>query len=321
MRRVVCREFSDTGPWAEDAAEPEPGPGQVVIGVRAAAVSFVDGLLVRGRYQVRPPLPYVPGSVAAGEIVAAGPGTRAPAVGSRVVAMTSGCWADQVVAHAAACVPLPDETPFDVAAAAIEGYATARFALEHRTRVEPGEWVVVLGAGGGVGSAVVDVARSLGARVVAVASTAAKRDVALAAGADAVLDPAADDVKARVREITGGGADVVVDPVGGELAEVTLRALRRHGRYLVVGFASGDIPRLPANHVLLTNRTVVGVDWGDHVRHRPADALPMIGGLVRDIAAGALRPPTPASYPLDKAAEALAELASRRVAGKLVLVP
>jgi len=320
VRRVVCREFG-ADPEIEEVPDTEPGPAQVSVAVGAAAVSFVDGLLVRGLYQIKPPLPYVPGMAAAGRVIAVGEGVDGLAVGQRVLAAGGGCWADRVTVAARACTALPDSVPDDVAAACVEGYATARFALTVRTRVEPGEWVVVLGAGGGVGSATVDVARSLGARVLAVASSPARLDVARRAGAEAVVDASTEDVKARIRELTGGGADIVVDPVGGALAESALRALRPYGRLLVVGFASGDIPRLPANHVLLTNRSVIGVDWGDHCRRDPAHMPAAITAVLDDIAAGRLHPQTPEPYPLDKATDALTELARRRVAGKLVLIP
>lgn len=327
MRRVVCREFGAVETLVvETVPDPEPGAGQVLVEVAAAAVGFVDGLLVQGLYQIKPPLPYVPGMAVAGVVRALGEGVTGPAVGSTVVAVSPrpGGYVSHAVAPAAACVVLPDGVEPATAVSMVEGYATALFGLTRRTTVGAGEWVVVLGAAGGVGLAAVDVARGLGARVLAAASTPEKLAAAREAGAEATVgyadgDPAA--LKARIREITGGGADLVVDPIGGPLADGALRALAPGGRYLVVGFAAGDIPRLPANQVLLTNRSVIGVDWGDHARRRPGAMPEMLGEVVRGLAEGRLRPRPPVAYPLDRAADALAALAARRVVGKLVLVP
>jgi NADPH:quinone reductase len=218
-------------------------------------------------------------------------------------------------------VPLPDAVAFEVAATAVESYATMLFALTRRASLQPGEWVLVLGAGGGIGLAAVDVARSLGAQVIAAASSPAKRAAALAAGAQAAVDYGTEDLRARVREITGGGADLVVDPVGDPFAEPALRSLRAGGRYLVVGFAGGSIPRLPLNRVLLDNRTVVGVDWGAWSRRDPAGNQALVADLLQRVATGGLHPVAPATYPLERAAEALTALAGRQVTGKLALLP
>ena len=324
MRRIVCRQF---GPpellAAETAADPEPGPGDVLIAVRAAGVSFVDGLMTAGRYQVRPALPFTPGLVTAGEIVRAGPQAGDWPPGLRVAGCSFGLggYASHRVLPAPAVVPLPAAVSHEVAASAIESYATMLFALRQRISLQPGEWVLVLGAAGGIGLAAVDVARALGARVVAAASTPAKRGAAARAGAEAVIDYQAEDLRARVREITGEGAGVVVDPVGGGYAEPALRSLRGGGRYLVVGFTGGTIPQLPANRILLENRAVIGVDWGAWSRHDPRAAAALTAELLGKIAAGELHPVPPAAWPLEDAGRALAELAGRRVTGKLVLIP
>jgi NADPH2:quinone reductase len=194
------------------------------------------------------------------------------------------------------------------------------FAFTRRTTVAAGESVLVLGAGGGIGLAAIDVARALGLRAIAVASSPEKLDKALAAGAEAGID-AADDVKTRARELAGGGVDLVVDPIGGPLAETALRALRVNGRYLVIGFASGEIPRLPANQVLLNNRTVLGVDWGAWTMQQPDAHRTLLGELMALVADGRLRPVEPTTYPLDQASVALTDLLERRIVGKVVLTP
>ena len=324
MRHIVCHEFGPPDRLRlEQAPDPEPGPGEVLVAVRAAGVSFVDGLIVAGRYQMKPPLPFTPGLAVAGEVIAAGEGVAGLAPGSRVVGSSFGLggYASHRALPAEALVPLPDSVSFAVAATAVESYATMLFALTRRAELRPGEWVLVLGAGGGIGLAAVDVARSLGARVIAAASTEAKRAAALAAGAQAAVDYRAEDLRARVRELTGAGADLVIDPVGDPFAEPALRSLRGFGRYLVIGFAGGSIPRLPLNRVLLDNRAVIGVDWGAWSRGDPAGNRALVADVLGRVAAGVLHPVAPATYPLERAAEALAELAARRVTGKLALLP
>jgi NADPH2:quinone reductase len=324
MRRVACREFGPSDRLVlEEAPDPRPGPGEVLVGVRAAGVSFVDGLMVAGGYQLKPPLPFTPGLVAAGEVLDVGAGVSSVAAGSRVVSSSFdlGGYATHRVLPAGAVVPLPDAVSFEVAATAVESYATMLFALTRRTAVRPGEWVLVLGAGGGIGLAAVDVASSLGARVIAAASSPAKRAAAIDAGAQVAVDYQTEDLKARVREVTGAGADLVIDPVGGPFAEPALRSLRGFGRYLVVGFAGGTIPRLPLNRVLLENRAIIGVDWGSWSHQDPAANTELVTDLLERVAAGRLHPVAPVTYPLDRAADALAELAGRRITGKLALLP
>jgi NADPH2:quinone reductase len=324
MRRIVCREFGPPDRLVlEEAPDPQPGPGQALVRVRAAGVSFVDGLIVAGLYQMKPPLPFTPGLAVAGEVLGAGDGVSGLPAGTRVVGSSFGLggYATHQVLPAEAAVPLPDAVTFEVAATAAESYATMLFALTRRASVAPGEWVLVLGAGGGIGLAAVDVACSLGARVIAAASSPAKRAAAVAAGAQAAVDYVTEDLKARVREITGAGADVVVDPVGDPFAEPALRSLRGSGRYLVVGFAGGSIPRLPLNRVLLENRTVVGVDWGAWSRQDPAGNRALMADLLERVADGGLHPVPPATYPLERAAEALNVLAGRQVTGKLAVLP
>jgi NADPH2:quinone reductase len=312
MRRVVCHAF---GPLQdlkiEDGPSPEPREGQVVVDVKAAGVNFVDALFVQGKYQIKPPTPFTPGGELAG----------VTSDGRRVIASSGlGAFAEQVALAEASLYDLPDELSFGVGATVVQSYATAVFSLKMRTVVQPGEWVLVLGAGGGVGRAAVDVATSVGARVIAVASSEEKRQLAKDAGAEETID-AADDIKTKAREISGGGVDVVYDPVGGALAEPALRALRFDGRFLVVGFAAGEIPRLPANQILLNNRTVIGVEWGGWVMRHPDENRVLVNEILEACAAGTYHPIEPAPYPLEDVAKVLHDFENRKVAGKVVLVP
>ncbi|MEK6439658.1 NADPH:quinone oxidoreductase family protein [Pseudonocardia sp. T1-2H] len=322
MQRVVCRAFGDVEDLevVEEAA-PSPGPGEVLVEVDAAGVGFVDGLIVRGLYQVRPPLPFTPGSTVGGRVVALGEGVSAPAVGTAVAGLATGFggFTSHAVLPASTAVPLPDGVSAETAVTAIESYSTLVFAVTHRVAIGEGEWVVVLGAGGGIGLAAVDVARSLGGRVVAVASSQDKRQAALAAGAETAIDYT--DLKDGIRAATGGGADVVVDPVGGPAAESALRALGTGGRFCVLGFASGEIPRLPANIVLLRNRSVVGVDWGDWARTDGDAATELVADVLGRIARGELHPPRPQVFPLVEAGKVLRLYADRAVTGKIALAP
>lgn len=313
-RRVVCRAF-DQPLTIEEGPAPEAAPGQVLVDIEAAGANFVDALIVQGRYQIRPPLPFTPGMEVAG---------TERSSGRRVLAL---CWfggfATQVVVPEASVVPIPDGVTMGQAATLVQSYATMLFSLTRRTTVAPGEWVAVLGAGGGVGLAAIDVAKALGAMVVACASTEEKLGAARQAGADATVayEDSGVDLKAAIREATSGGADVVVDPVGGAKADAALRALRWGGRYVVLGFASGTIPQLPANQVLLNNRTVVGVDWGAFTFRDAAGNATLIAELVGMVADGRLRPVEPTTYPLEDVERCLADLEGRRITGKAVLVP
>lgn len=325
MRAVVCRSFAPLDQLVvEESPDLVAGPGQVVLDVEAAGANFVDALLVQGLYQIKPPLPFTPGMEVAGVVAAVGDGVDAVAVGDRVLGTSFfGGYASQVVLPAAAVVPVPAGLTAGQAAGIVQSYATMLFALTRRTTVAAGEWVAVLGAGGGIGLATVDLAKAMGAKVVACASSDDKLAAAVAAGADATVAYEADgvDLKAAIREATGGGADVLVDPIGGPKADAALRALRWMGRYVVIGFAAGDIPRIPLNQVLLNNRTVVGVDWGAWSMRDPAGNQALLAELLAMAGDGRVRPVEPIAYPLDAAADALADLQGRQVAGKVVLVP
>ncbi len=323
MRALVCPELGPLETLVlEDRTPAVPGEGQVVVDVKAAGVNFVDGLMCQGQYQIKPPTPFVPGSEVAGVVAAVGPGVSGIAVGERVIAFTGiGGFADQVVVPALSLVPMPASIDFAQAAALIQSYCTMLFSLTRRTSLTAGEWVLVLGAGGGVGLAAVDIATALGGRVIAAASDADKLASATAMGAEATIAYEDEDLKARARELTGGGVDVVVDPVGGPHSEAALRALRHLGRFCVIGFATGTIASVPLNQVLLNNRTVVGVDWGGWTFKDPLGNRQLIDELMRLVDQGRLHPTHPASYPLDRAAEVMSGLIDRTVAGKAVVVP
>ena len=323
MRAVVCQEFAPIDQLVlEQRPDPEPGPGHVLVAVRAAGVSYVDGLFVQGKYQIKPPLPFTPGGEVAGDVVAVGEGVDGVGPGDRVLAMPwLGGFASHVVLPARSVVPIPGALSYGQAAGLVQSYGTMLFSFTRRMHLAEGEWVLVLGAGGGIGLAAIDVARHLGARVIAAASSDAKLAAARAAGAEATIDYEREDLKARARELSDGGVDVVVDPVGDKHAEPALRALRWMGRYLVIGFAGGDIPRLPVNQVLLNNRTLVGVDWGAWTGRDPSGNQALLAELMDLAGSGALSPVEPTEYPLDDVVQALTDLQDRKVGGKVVLTP
>ena len=296
------------------------GDGQIRIKVAACGLNYVDSLMIEGRYQIKPPVPYIPGSEITGRIVEVGPGVDAGMIGTRVFAPIGGGFADEVVTAANRVLPIPDSLTDGQGATFMQSYLTAWFAFTRRTTVQAGQTMLVLGAGGGIGLAAVDAAVSLGLKVIAAASSDEKRQLALSRGAFATVDVLNDDVKAKVRELAGGGVDIVYDPVGGDLAEPCLRALNAYGQYMVVGFVAG-IPRLPANFVLLLNRTVVGVDWGAWVGKNPGENQKMIGEVMEQIIKGNLHPVEPVTYPMSQAVQALRDMQNRKVAGKVALVP
>jgi NADPH2:quinone reductase len=305
----------------EDRPVPDPGARQVRIAVRSAGASFVDALLVSGRYQFPRTPPFVPGGEVAGIVDAVGADVTGWRPGDRVFAAADGGFAEFALADDTKLVRLPQELDFARGASFLQAYGTAWFAFTRSTVVRPDEVVLVTGAGGGVGLAAVDVARSLGARVIAVASSAEKRELALSMGAEAALDPLTEDVKAAARRLTdGNGVDIVYDVVGGELSEAALRALNFHGRFLVVGFPAG-IARIPLNLVLLRNRSVIGVERGSWVTRYPQANRSLVAEMVDAVVQGALHPVAPSERPLEDAGIVLADLLDRRAVGKTVLVP
>ncbi len=323
MRAIVVEEF---GPpeslTVQERPEPEAGPGQVRIRVEAAGVNYVDSIMASGGYQFSPHVPYVPGSEVAGTVDAVGEGVETVAAGDRVLASCGfGGFAEAVVVKADQALAIPDGLDPATAATVVQAYGTGLFALEMRAGLQEGETLLVLGAGGGVGLAAVDVGRALGARVFAAASSEAKRDAALAAGAEATIDYTTEDLKARARELAGGtGVDVIYDPIGGDMADASIRALGDFGRYLVIGFVGG-IPKVPTNQVLLRNRSVVGVEWGGWAIFHPAENAVLIRRLLDLLAEGRLHPSAPTAYPLEEGPAVLAALVARNLTGKAVLVP
>lgn len=321
MRQVVCQQW---GPPEQlevvEGPDPVPGPGQVVVAVEAAGVNFVDALFVAGTYQIKVPPPFVPGSELAGTVAAVGEGVEGPAVGDRVLSSVGlGAWTTHAVVRADGLVPVPDGLDLPTAAALVQSTCTAWFSLTRRTTVAAGETVLVLGAAGGVGLAAIDVARALGARVIAAASTAEKLADAVAAGAHETIAYEDEDLKVRARELSGGGVDVVVDPVGGAHTDAALRALGVGGRLLVIGFAAGSIPSLPANQVLLKNRSVLGVDWGAWAMADPAAQRALLDEVLAAVGDGRLHPAAPSTRPLAEAGAVLDDLLHRRLRGKVVL--
>lgn len=324
MKAVLCKAWG--GPETlvlEEVPSPTPGPGEVVIDVKAAGVNFPDVLIIQNKYQVKPPLPFAPGAELAGVIKEVGPGVAGFAAGDRVMAMTTwGGFAEECVAPAAALTRIPPALDFATAGAFTLTYATSWHALKDRGELRAGETLLVLGAAGGVGLAAIEIGKALGARVIAAASSPKKLAVCRAHGADETIDYAAEDLRARLKALVGDkGVDVVYDPVGGPYAEPAIRSTAWRGRYLIVGFAHGEIPRIPLNLMLLKGSSLVGVYWGDWTRREPAAAAAGMAELLGWLAAGKLKPHVSGRYPLARAAEAIAALAGRKVTGKLVVEP
>jgi NADPH2:quinone reductase len=321
MRAAMCRAY---GPpdnvIVEDLPSPEPGAGEVLVDVRAAAVNFPDVLLLANQYQVSVPVPFTPGSELAGEVVAVGDGVIGIKPGDRVFGTVMiGAFAEQVVLPAGSVSPIPEGLDFHAAAAFGVAYATAYHSLRSVAGVEPGEWVVVLGAAGGVGLAAVELAQVLGGRVVAAASSAEKLQLCQDRGAEQVIDYATEDLRMRIREATGGAADIVIDPVGGAWSEQALRSVRWGGRFVTVGFASGDIPRIPLNLVLLKGVIVKGFEMRGFMEHAPEAAARDRAELKDLLASGRVRPHVGAVYPLSDVAAALQSVADRKAMGKVII--
>ena len=307
----------------DEVPDPVAGRGEVLIDVAAAGVNFPDVLLTYGKYQFRPEPPFIPGGEVAGVVSAIGEGVTTLAVGDRVAAtMIHGGYAEKIAAPEQAAVRLPDGIGFEVGAATLLTYATTYHALVDRAAIKPGESLLVLGAAGGVGTAAVELGHALGARVLAAASTQEKVAFCKAHGADEGIVSGDEDLKERVKALTNGnGVDIVYDPVGGALSEQALRAIAWEGRFLVVGFAAGDIPKIPLNLVLLKGCQIVGVFWGSFATRAPERNRANCVTLLDWVADGKLRPHVDTVFPFACAGEALNRMQQRAVKGKLVLVP
>ena len=324
MRVVQFNEFGGIGALRlEEAEEPKPGPDDVLIRVGAVSLNFFDTLILRNKYQITPPLPFSPGAEIAGTIEAIGAEVKDLAVGQRVLAFIggNGC-REKIVTKAANAVPIPDGVSVEMAAALPVTYGTAIYALKDRARLQPGETVAVLGAAGGAGLAGVEIAKLMGARVIAVASSGEKLALVRAHGADEVVNYAKEDLKKRLKKLTAQmGVDVLYDCVGGEHAEPALRSMAWEGRYLVLGFASGTIPRLPLNLVMLKGCAIIGVFWTAFVERHPDQHRANMVQLLQWCEEGRIRPHIHGTYALIETAKAISLIEGRKATGKVIVNP
>ena len=324
MKAMVAKQWCEPSELEHlDVPTPEPGPGQVLVETRAAGCNFPDILMIQGKYQVRPPHPFTPGHEIAGLVRAVGTGVMGVRPGQRVIAnLEWGGYAEQAVAAADRVHPIPDTMPFDQAAAFLVVYQTGYCALVRRAALQPGEWLLVHGAAGGVGLAAVQIGKALGARVIATAGTPEKLEIARQSGADVLIDYRTEDWVERVKGVTGGeGADVIYDPVGGDVFDGSTKCIAFEGRILTIGFAGGRIPTVAVNRLLLKNISVVGVHWGYYRRRGSPLVQEWMDALLELYGEGRIRPVIYRSYPLREAAAALEALSSRESYGKVVLVP
>jgi len=322
VKAVLCRQFGPPDSLVvEELPSPKAGAGEVVVAVKAASVNFPDVLIIQNKYQFKPPLPFSPGSEFAGVVKEVGAGVHAVKPGDKVIAFsTYGAFAEEVKIEASRLIALPEKMDFLSGAAFLLTYGTSDHALRDRGALRAGETLLVLGAAGGVGLAAIEIGKALGAQVIACASSEDKLQVCRAHGADATINYAAEDLRERIKALTAGrGADVVYDPVGGPYSEPAFRSIAWRGRLLVVGFAAGEIPRLPLNLALLKGASVVGVFWGDFARREPKQFSNSVRQLGSWFHEGRLRPHVSRTFPLEQAGEALKLLAARQVKGKIVL--
>ncbi len=322
MRAVLCNDWGEPADLTlGDVAAPVAGPGQVTLRMRAAGVNFADIVLVRGQYQEKPPLPFSPGLEGAGEVLSVGEDVTNVAPGDRVMVIPGvGAFAEEVVAAASDVFPIPEGMDFITAAAFPVAYGTSHLALTERGALKPGETLLVLGAGGGVGLTAVECGKALGATVIAAASSPEKLDLAQVHGADHLINYVDEDLRASVRKLTDGrGVDVVYDPVGGEASKAAMRSLAWSGRLLVIGFAAGEVPQFPANYLLVKNISVIGVYWGAYKKKEPETYRASFDELAKWYAEDRLKPHVSQVFPLAQAPEALGVLESRKATGRLVI--
>ena len=323
MKAVLCKEYGPPEKLSvEEVPDLTPGKGQVVVAVKACGVNFPDTLIIQGKYQFKPPLPFSPGGEVAGVVKSVGEGVTNVKPGDPVIAFASwGGFAEEMVAEAAQLIPIPPGLDFPTASAFVLTYGTSIHALKDRAQIQPGETLLVLGAAGGVGLSAIEIGKILGARVIAAASSQEKLDVCREHGADDLINYATEDLKERLKELTNGkGVDVVYDPVGGSYSEVALRNTAWNGRYLGIGFTAGDIPRIPLNLPLLKGCSIVGVFWGAFAGRNPGGNRRNLLELLGWLREGKLKPYISATYPLEGAAQALQEIMDRKVKGKVVLL-
>lgn len=324
MKAVLCKEYGMPETLVIEEIEPlRAGRGQVVVTVKACGVNFPDTLIIQGKYQFKPPMPFSPGSEVAGIVKEVGEGVTGISVGDHVIASTGwGGFAEEVVVNANKIIPMPAGLDFTIASAFVLTYGTAYHALKDRAQIRPGETLLVLGAAGGVGIAAIEIGRQLGARVIAAASSDEKLAACRQHGASELINYAREDLRERIKQFTGGqGIDVIFDPVGGSYSEPALRSMAWKGRFLVIGFAGGEIPRIPLNLTLLKGCSIVGVFWGAFTEREPQRSAQNLKELKDWLTQGILKPHISATYPLDRAADALYDILNRKVLGKAVLVP
>ncbi len=322
MKAVLCKAFGPADTLVvEDVSSPEIKKNEVLLDVHAAGINFPDTLIIEGKYQFKPPFPFSPGGEASGVISAVGEKVSHLKVGDRVMALTGwGSCAEQIAVPAYNILPMPDAMDFTTAAAFSMTYGTAIHALKQRGALQAGETLLVLGASGGVGLAAIEIGKAMGARVIAAASSAEKLEVARQAGADELINYQDEDVRERLKTLTKGqGVDVVIDPVGGDLFETVFRSIAWSGRMLVIGFASGTIPSLPANLPLLKGAAVIGVFWGSFAQRQPQDNVANFQQLFAWFAEGKLKPLVSQTFALEDTAQAINTLAARKAVGKLVI--
>ncbi len=324
MKAIVCNAWGlpDTL-VVEELPDLTPGPGQIAINIEAAGVNFPDVLIVQNKYQFKPTLPFIPGSELAGVISAVGEGVTHYKVGDKVIAFAGqGAFAQQIVVPAQTAMPVPPGMDFDTAAAITLTYGTSHHAIVDRAQLKAGETMLVLGAAGGVGIAAIEIGKALGARVIAAASSDEKLAVCKNHGADVLINYSTEDLREAIKAATDGkGPDVIYDPVGGIYAEPAFRSIAWRGRYLVVGFANGEIPKLPLNLTLLKGASLVGVFWGEFAKREPKNNLAAMRELMGWLAEGKIKPHISGRYALADTPKALNDMAARKVTGKIVIRP
>ena len=323
MKAIMCREFGDLSVLKlEEVPDPVAGPGQALVRIRACGINFADSIMAAGKYQNQPALPFIPGSEIAGDVVALGEGVDGFAVGDRVMGLTGGGYAELAAVNADRLTNLPDGLTYEQAASFAVTYGTSHVALAHRARLKPGETLLVHGAAGGVGLTAVELGKIMGARIIATAGGPDKLEIARAAGADEAIDYLAEDIRERVKALTGGrGADVIYAPVGGDVFDASLRCVAFEGRILVIGFAGGRVPQIPANHVMVKNVDIIGVNRPAYDVLAPEVSRRSQEQLLEWLAQGRIAPLVSKTFPLEQAIDGLESVVTRKSTGKVVITP